>query len=283
MNASSVSSRAALLLPVLAATTGCASSEIWLLSLKGADSAACGEPIITHTFINATVPDPALTSDWSPGYRYEETSSLVYAQLTTTSGKEGVLLVGDRAYEGERDGKDWTFQWSGKTGEADWQDHYSGYGYAEYYDTEESVTIKLSIDGASASGTWSSEGLSETRWAETDTWNEDGAAAVGWDGVIPASSYLEVPDGTGGTMPATNAGDVVDCDDADRPNVCLIAATVQCEDSRGFTGQKLDHDEEAAYAHLAEAGNSPQDPAGGTSGSSGGIDVPDDTSSGEDE
>ncbi len=244
-----------LALGTLSLASGCASSEIWLLQIDAADAQACGAPIITHTFLGAQALDTSSNGDWTPGTRSESTDELRYAQLTTTTRGAGVLLVGDQAYEGTRDGDEWTFSWSEGDGQASWQDHYSGYGYAEYYETNETVEIVMTIDGNTAKGSWRSDVTSTTTWKESDTWNDDAANEIGWTGSIPSAQYLGLATDGGSLEEVFNDGELIDCDNAEDPGICAIASTVECSDNRKFDGTRTDYRDEDAYAHLADAGN----------------------------
>ncbi len=246
-----------LIIAAASTATGCASdSDIWMLEIDAPAADACGDPIITHNFTYATAPDPTLEGDWEPGTRSESSREIVFAQLTTTTRSAGVLLIGDQSFPGTREGSDWTFEWSEGSGDASWQNHYSGYGNAEYLEVNEAVKITLSLENASnGAGSMKSDMTTTTTWKETDVWNEDAAAEIGWTGVIPAASFLEVPDDNGDVIAASNDGEVADCTSSSSPALCEIAETTVCEDNQKFKATRTDYKDEDAYEHLSTSGN----------------------------
>ena len=218
----------------------------------------CGETCtekINHNFTSAYQQggDGEVVSDWEYGTAFQDADAIVFGQLTTTTKGSGVLVIGDQAYEGDLEGDVWSFKWEESTESADWQNHYTGYGYAEYIETDYAVDITLTLDTKdSGSGDMKSTDETTYTYMEVETWTDEAVSAIGGTGQIPVGTWLVVDDPeTGATYTASNDFETADCAES----VCEVAQTLGCEREVEFDATRTDYEEEAAYGHLSTAGN----------------------------
>jgi len=237
------------------ATTGCRNQTVWLLMFDSTSEPDCERGVV-HNFTDGQAIDID-GGEWETISVVQRGNDLAFAQLIEAGRGVGVLVIGDQAFPGEREGNDWTFDWTDVVGTADGQQHSSGYGYFEYTKTSTEWTITLDTKRGETTGELEQTDRQELTWRESDTWADSAAATVGYNGQIPASSYVVVPDSeTGETVPATNRADSEDCDTTSDALWCEVQDITQCDSSRDFTATKTRLDDDNAYAALGDVSGS---------------------------
>jgi hypothetical protein len=251
----SPSGQALLLTGLLAlANTGCKNQTVWLLMFDTTETPQC-ERGVAHNFIDGEAIDVD-GGEWETISVVQRGNDLAFAQLIEAGRGVGVLVIGDQAFPGERDGNDWTFDWTDVVGTADGQQHSSGYGYFEYTKTTSEWTITLDTKRGETTGELEQTDRSELTWRESDTWADSAAATVGYNGQIPAASFVVVPDELGESVPATNRADTEDCVTTPDELWCQVQDITQCDSSRDFTATKTRLNDDDAYGSVSNVSGS---------------------------
>lgn len=249
--------RIGLLAAVTSTTVACNSQTVWLLKFDKTSPADC-ESGIEHNFSGAFVPSSG--EDWTTISEVQRANDIAFAQLIEAGRGVGILVIGDQAFPGERDGNDWLFTWTDAVGTANGQQHVSGYGYFEYTETTTEWDIRFDTERGETTGELEQIDLLRDTWRESDIWADSAASTVGYTGQIPSSSMLLVNDPISGfDVGATNQADTADCETtADEP-WCEIMDVTLCETSRKFTATRTRMKDEAAYNSLANVSGSADD------------------------
>ncbi len=241
--------RFGLLMGIAVGSMGCNSQSIWLLKFDKTSPADC-ESGIEHNFTNAFVPE--LGDEWTDVSEVQRANDIAFAQLIEAGRGVGILIIGEQAFPGERDGNDWLFTWTDALGTADGQQHISGYGYFEYTETTTEWDIRMNTDRGETTGELEQIDLLRDTWRESDVWNDAAANTVGYTGQIPASTMLVINDPElGFDVGATNVADSAECASTPDEPWCEIVDITLCETSRKFTATRTRLDDEAAYSSLA--------------------------------
>jgi hypothetical protein len=236
---------AALILCSLGGLSGCVQVDgIWYFVFDIEPLAECSESV-AHNYIDAAVPgvDP-VDSPWTFTESHDSSPSSGFGQIVNLEDGTAVLILDQQTYPGERISGDWVFSWQEFDEVASSETHESGYTYTGDESSSATTTITMSMSGSSATGPigWSS--AQEQNWLETDQWD---AAEVGlFDTQIPASNYLEDPNG--GLV--SNAYDVVDCSG---PN-CELSVNTTCTTSGSFTATETKYADEDVFDAVDSAG-----------------------------
>lgn len=236
---------------VALAATGCKSQSIWLLMFDTSEEPDC-ERGVTHNFIDGEAVDVE-GGEWETISVVQRGNDLAFAQLIEAGRGVGVLVLGDQAFPGERDGNDWTFDWTDVVGTAEGQQHSSGYGYFEYTKLSSEWTITLDTERGESTGELEQNDRTELTWRESDTWADSAAATVGYSGQLPSDSYVVVPDELGENVPAINRSDSDDCATTPEALWCEVQDITQCTSSRDFTATKTRLSDDDAYSSLNSA------------------------------
>ncbi len=231
------------------AGSGCNSQTVWLLKFDKTTPADCQSGIESN-FNGAYA--PTATSDWTTINEVQRANDVAFAQLIEAGRGVGVLVMGDQAFPGERDGNDWLFTWTDAVGTADGQQHVSGYGYFEYTENVTEWDIVFDTTRGETTGELEQNNLVRNTWRESDTWADSAAASVGYTGQIPSDSMLLVTDSTTGTeVGATNRADTDDCATSSDAPWCEIVDVTLCSTTRDFTATRTRLEDEASYAALS--------------------------------
>jgi hypothetical protein len=232
-------------------TTGCRDQTVWLLMFDSTSEPDCERGVL-HNFTGGTAIDID-NYEWETISVVQRGSDIAFAQLIEAGRGVGVLVLGDQAFPGERTGNDWVFDWTDVVGTADGQQHSSGYGYFEYTKFSTEWTIKIDTERGETSGEMEQADLQELTWRESDTWADSAAATIGYNGQMPAGSYVLVDDGeTGESGPASNRADTSDCDTTADAPWCEVQDITICETSRDFTATKTRLEDGNAYGGLGD-------------------------------
>ena len=246
-----------LLIGCIGVTTGCASQTVWLLKFDKTSPAEC-ESGIEHNFNGAFVPSGG--DEWTTISEVQRANDIAFAQLIEAGRGIGILIMGDQAFPGERDGDDWLFTWTDALGTANGQQHVSGYGYFEYVETTTEWDIRFDTERGETTGELEQIDLLRNTWRESDIWADSAANTVGYTGQIPSSSMLLINDAeTGFDVGATNQADATDCATTPDEPWCEISDVTLCETSRKFTATRTRLEDESAYNSLAGVSGSAGD------------------------
>ncbi|HCH64188.1 MAG TPA: hypothetical protein DFR83_15395, partial [Deltaproteobacteria bacterium] len=191
---------------VAAATSiGCNTQTVWLLKFDKTSPADC-ESGVEHNFNGAFVPSGG--EAWTTVSEVQRANDIAFAQLIEAGRGVGILVMGDQAFPGERDGNDWLFTWTDALGTANGQQHVSGYGYFEYAETTTEWDIRFDTERGETTGELEQIDLVRDTWRESDIWSDDAANTVGYTGQIPSATMLLINDPVSGyDIGATNQAD----------------------------------------------------------------------------
>lgn len=215
------------------------------------DSETCTDST-DENFSDGVVPSEdggPVDSDWNYEEEYTGSDTFLFAQMTTTTPDNAMLVMGSVAYPGTRDGKVWTFEWTDASTTYDSDEHDSGYRFTTTTETESSTTIVLTMAGDEAEGEVEGSGRASTAYTESDQWNAEVEDELGGYGQIPSSTYL-VDTSTNDNDPQLNYVDEEDCND----DPCKITLTTTCSGSDTFTATRTDLSDEDAYHYMMSAG-----------------------------
>ena len=227
---------------------------IWMMTfVVDEDTVSTCSTNIDENFDEGYVPGEGSSSgsDWTYTQSFDPSDSLGFAQVETTTQGGAVMVVGGLAYPGEKveDGV-WRFEWVDETTDTQTSAHDSGYRYSvTTHSTTSGVVRFVPTAGGLATGTLISNGTTEIAYVETDEYDQDLTFEIGPTGQIPASSYLVYEDG-GDEYPQVNEYDVEDCN----ATTCQLTVSDQCSIEVQFDAERTDFKEEAAYAHIQDAG-----------------------------
>lgn len=233
---------------------GCNKSDIngiWALEipvLSFDDVDACTEEV-THNFEDATLAEEEEDIGGDTGIVIEEelsaSESPMLAMVSVQEGAEGTatLIWEGNAWPGtEKDGGGWTFSWEGTTDSTLTRSAGSDYDYSEATSTTTKSTFSLTFEDDTVRGTLDASTVSDANYTESDEWSPETADAVGNNGNIPASFYLEVTIEQGGatiTAPASNTSDRPECG-----GDCSLGVKTTCAGSVELSGSRTGYSTE---------------------------------------
>ncbi len=224
---------------------------IWMFTFPYTDAGTECADTLTENFSVGEPPEDDTTGDTTSPWTYTEdatgSDSFLFAQMTTTTPDNGLLVVGGVAFPGTRTKDTWTFQWADASTSSAGMDHDSGYGYSESASTSDSSTITITLAGAEGTGSTASSYITESAWTESDEWSREAAEDIGGEGQIPSASYL-VDEARGTSV--VNEFDRPDCDSMN----CTLTLTTTCSGSGSFTATRTDLADEDAYDYMQSAG-----------------------------
>ena len=236
---------------IASTTTGCRNQTVWLLMFDSTSEPECERGVI-HNFTGGSAID-INDSEWETISVVQRGNDIAFAQIIEAGRGVGVLVMGDQAFPGERTGNDWVFDWTDVVGTADGQQHSSGYGYFEYTKFSTEWTIKIDTKRGETTGEMEQEDVQELTWRESDTWTDSAAATIGYNGQMPAASYVLVTDAESGELvPASNRADTSDCDTTADAAYCEVQDITICENARDFTATRTRLQDDNAYAGLGD-------------------------------
>lgn len=249
-------------LPLLA-LTGCAPAieGIWQFSV---DVAAVVEPScqenVSHNFSDArVVSEEAEGGPWIETGEEALSDEVFFGLITSTAPDAATLVVGDEAFPGlrETDGA-WVFSWTDFSTSAESATYQEGYAWSATADEARERGFTLTFEDDALQGTRSDVTTASYNWSESDSWSgEQLAPYLGGDGLtgqIPAGSYLEVDDWeSGGTVPASNRGDVFDCSDAE----CALNRLYTCTEIHALDAVRTSLSTGEDYEGVSGAGQEP--------------------------
>ncbi len=216
---------------------------VWLLQVPWVDSdgSGCTEGL-DHNFPGAYEPGDG---PWDESDTADRSDALYFVQIERLGDDEAIMLLGRDILPGTGSGDSWTFEWEEHDGTLHLEEHEDGYLYKEELDFVNTVTLALSFDGSTASGTWSGATDIERIWEESDEWVE----SVGRPGgEIPVGDYLVYDDGPTEGIPEANLRTESDCEGTR----CTLNWVQSCAGSADVALSRTTYEDEDVYDLLEE-------------------------------
>lgn len=226
-------------------TSGCGTpEEVWAFFIDPPTDPT-NTSNIAHTFIGAQPYAGTTTNEeWTNTDTTDASPSIQFGQLVKVSGDDDAFLIlGDTAIPGKKSGGVWLFQWSDVYQNTDREQHVATGFFEEIFtDQTSTMTITMDISGGTASGSMVGSSETVTRYSETDIWD---TVTVGrGSSSIPASQYIEYPDGS----TVFNDPQLADC-----TGDCSLTITNSSSTSSTFRAEKTKYNNEASFAAVEDA------------------------------
>ncbi len=242
----------------LAALVGCNKSDgsnksgidgVWLVQLPFDDTFACDETV-THNFTEGYLKEDDTESVWTQEEDQAYSDQLFFVQIETLNDSDAILIIDGDVYPGVSTDSGWSFTWLGSENASDSLTHETGYTYSATTSASSDVTISMTFDGNTATGTWASSTTSNSAWTESDDWEP---LVQGEDGQIPSFNYLvyDLTDGKNQTtgIPLTNTMTSTDCS-----GDCELTVSTTCSGSVEFSATHTGFEDESTYNYLDGVG-----------------------------
>jgi hypothetical protein len=223
----------------LTSLTACAPTRVegvWHFYLSLYEGSPCTQDVL-HNFNDVITGDDIQDtgSDWTEEIESTESDAEMFG-LIRESGDELVLLLGGGIYEGVKaEGEYKLMQERFETSTAA-ETHSSGYAYKAAVDARMVTTFGGPISRGSFDGKGTLRSTDKYTWTETDSWGEEVASSIGFQGSIPSASYLLTEDQFGYEAPLYNEYDIANCQSVD----CTLTVTETCTSSFTFTADRTD-------------------------------------------
>jgi len=222
---------------------------IWMVSMSPLVEA---EPtfVIEHNFSDAVEPPSGTTpGPWTYENSGEQSDSLMLVEIFGLKGKgedEAILVLEGAIYPGrETDEKGtWEFVWEGHDDNEITEAHVDGYRLTESGASSAIQTIRLTIDGRSATGTFSIGIDVQDAYTESDSW--DPMETYLQFSQVPSSSYVFDASGMGISNSPTETECVSD--------PCSLSVSTSFSASGDFTAAWTRYSDAGAFDGVDSAG-----------------------------
>jgi len=216
---------------------------VWLLQVPWTDPAdgACTEGL-NHNFPGAYEADDG---PWSETDSADRSDAMYFVQIERLGDEEALMLLGREILPGTGDGDSWTFSWEETDDTLELEEHEDGYSFREERSFSNSITLSLTFDDSTASGTWDGATTETLSWEESDEWVDTVGRS---SGVIPVGDYLVYDDGDVEGIPESNRRTESDCEEAR----CSLTWQQSCSGSESVSLRRTSYEDEDVYDLLEE-------------------------------